>query len=144
MSLLLAVMMVMPVSAEEVAYDVSEEINETVTASNYFTGQTGIMNSLYGAESTRFPISSPSMSTGNPSVTKVTLTVTKKASSANFYIFVKSPSGNIQSKLVTSSGTYYFNTEFDNENPEGTWYIWIQSVSGIATGSARIRVDYTY
>ncbi|SER69687.1 hypothetical protein SAMN04487884_10996 [Butyrivibrio fibrisolvens] len=145
MSLVLAVMMVMPVSAEEMTYDISEtEINESVTASNYFTGQTGTMNSLYGNESVRYPITSPTISTGNPLVTKVTVTVTKKSSSANFYLYVKSPSGNIESILVTSSGTYYFYTEFDNEDPEGTWYVWIESVSGIATASARLRVDYIY
>lgn len=145
MSLFLAMMMVMPVSAEEISQDISEsEISETISATNYFTGMTGTMNSLYGAESTRYPITSPSMSTGNPSVTKVTLTVTKKASSANFYIYVKSPSGTVENQLVTSSGTYYFNTEFDNEDPEGTWYVWIRSVSGIATATARFRVDYTY
>lgn len=66
------------VSAAEISNDaVATNVSESVTASNYFTGSTGTMNSLYGAESTRWPISSPTMSTGNPAVTKVTVTVTK-------------------------------------------------------------------
>lgn len=144
-SVMLILSMAFPVSAAEIT--TTEEgtvIDEMVTASNYFNGSTGTMNSWYGADSAAWPISSPSMSVGNPAVTKVTVTVTKKSSSDNFYIFVESPEGTIEYKPVTGSGSYYFYTEFDNEDPEGTWYVWIKSYGGIATATARLRVDYTY
>ena len=144
-SIMLILSMAFPASAAESTY-LEEGIvtDEMVTASDNFNGSTGTMNSLYGAESAAWPISSPSMSVGNPSVTQVTVTVTKKSSSDNFYIYVKSPEGTIEYKSVTGSGPYYFNTEFDNEDPEGTWYVWIKSYGGIATATARLRVDYTY
>lgn len=61
-------------------------------ASNYFTGSTGTMNSLFGNPSASRNISSGSIP-GNASVSSVKVNVNVSSGSDSFYLYVKHPSG---------------------------------------------------
>lgn len=145
----LCVMMVMPVSAAEITpvdnTVVSSEYDNGVMplSTNYFTGSTSRMNSLNGVMSGMSKISSGSISVGNPSVTSVSLNVTVSSGSSSFYLYVVSPSGKSASKLVRSSGTVTF-SEFNGEDPTGSWYVYIITTGTVSTATARMTVNYSY
>jgi hypothetical protein len=112
-------------------------------ATNYFTGQTGVMNALNGGTSAAWNISSGSVTGDTPQVTSVTLYVTKSTGSSPFYIYVRNPSG------TTTAGSYVGSTSltltnFNGQNPQGTWQVWIETTGTVSTATASMRVNYSY
>lgn len=111
-------------------------------ATGYFSGNSGIMNSLNGNPSSKWPISSGSINS-NAKVTSVTVNVTKNSGSDSFDLYVEAPNGYTASKSVSSSGTLTFN-DFNNINPTGKWYIYIKTKGVVSTATARLTVNYSY
>lgn len=111
-------------------------------ATNWFSGQTGTMNALNGGTSAAWNISSGSISVTNPKVTSVTLNVKKSSGSSPFYVYVKNPQGTIASKLVGSATPSF--SEFNGQDPQGTWQIWIETTGTVSTATATMRVNYSY
>jgi len=117
---------------------------QVFAANDYFSGMTGKMNAVAianGGVSSAWNISSGSVPT-NASVTSVTLNVTVSSGSSPFYIYVKSPTGTITSKYVGSTSITF--TEFNNQNPKGTWQVWIETTGTVSTASATMKVNYSY
>ena len=79
-------------------------------ASNYFTGSTSTMNSLFGNPSASWNISSGSVP-GNASVSSVKVNVNVSPGSDSFYLYVKHPSGYSATRLVGSTSLSF--TEFN-------------------------------
>ena len=111
------------------------------TASNYFTGSTGTMNSLFGNPSASWNISSGSVP-GNASVSSVKVNVNVSPGSDSFYLYVKHPSGYSATRLVGSTSLSF--TEVNGLDPYGTWQVYIVTTGTVSTATARMTVDYTY
>jgi len=110
-------------------------------ASNYFTGSTGTMNSLFGNPSASRNISSGSVPS-NASVSSVKVNVNVSPGSDSFYLYVKHPSGYSATRLVGSTSLSF--TEFNGLDPYGTWQVYIVTTGTVSTATARMTVDYTY
>lgn len=129
----------------------SASYSYAITKTNYFSGQTGTMNSLYNpysgaVESKKYNISSPTLPKDSK-VSTVVANVTFSSKGSPFYLYVKSPSNKTFSKLIKKSGEITF-TEFKDENPNGTWKVSIITADTNpykpSTGSARLKINYTY
>jgi hypothetical protein len=117
---------------------------QVFAANDFFTSMTGKMNALNGGESAIQNLPSGSVLGDSPQVTKVNLNVIVSAGSSPYYLYVKSPKGTTISKYRgTTSGDVPF-TEFNNENPYGTWQVWIKTAGSVTTVTATMRVDYSY
>lgn len=112
-------------------------------AAGSFSGITGTMNSLFGQPSGRWSITSPTIPSGER-VTSVTLTLTVSSGSAPCYAFVQSPQGTIgQSSSTYGPGTYTITFPvFNTQNPQGTWYVWIQTTGTVSTATGRLVVAH--
>lgn len=108
------------------------------------SGTTGIMNSLYGQPSGRWPITIPPLPIGTV-VTSVDITFTVSAGSDPCYIFIQSPNGTIVRMGPYGPVTMRTVTTnlFNGEYPSGTWYVWIQTLGTVSTVSyCRLVVNY--
>jgi len=117
---------------------------QVFAANDYFSGMTGKMNAVAianGGVSAACNISSGSVP-ANAKVTSVTLNVIVSSGSSPFYIYVKSPLGTIASKYVGSTSVTF--TEFNGQNPKGTWQVWIETTGTVSTASATMKVNYSY
>ena len=139
-AILITPMSVSAAEAAPVSNDI--EIESAAYTTNYFSGQTGRMNSVNGIESAAFNISSGSINS-EAKVTKVTLNVTVSNGSSGFYIIVEDPYGNYVEKYVSRSGEIVI-YDFNGLYAKGTWKVSIQTVGMVSTATARMRVDYTY
>ncbi|TRW22472.1 hypothetical protein FL857_11180 [Criibacterium bergeronii] len=115
---------------------------QTMTKTGYFSGMTGTMNSLNGQKSRIFFVSSPTLPS-NAQTSTVELNVTVSSSSSPFYIYVIDPSGFRDFAKVSRSGKLILNN-FSGHTPDGKWQIYIESDGFVSTGSARMKVNYTY
>lgn len=147
--LAICVMFVMPVSANETPIidtemlAVSERSTVTTRATNYFTGSTVKMNSLYGSQSAISNISSGSVLGTKPQVTSVSLNVTVSSGSDSFKLYVEDPYGYYDYVTVGKSGSVSFSS-FNGINPTGKWKVYIVTNSTVSTATARMKVDYSY
>ncbi|WP_152657913.1 hypothetical protein [Oceanobacillus sp. CFH 90083] len=130
------------VSAEDTTFMSDDTIS--IFATNYFSGSTGTMNSLYGNESTLFNISSGT----TPSLAKVsgvTLNVNVSSGSAPFYLNVKHPDGSVVQHYITGTGNKSVTfDQFNHTDPYGTWKVSITTTGIVSTATARMTVNYTY
>lgn len=119
---------------------------------DYFTGGTGILNTIAGNMSKIDPISSGSVSE-NAKVTSVELKVSVSKGSTGFYLVVTSPKKTVAKTYVegsfTNSVTRYITLDdFNGENPSGTWYIYIYNTGtsflDVATATVYMTVRYGY
>jgi hypothetical protein len=121
-------------------------ITPVAAANGSFSGSTGTMNALNGGQSAKWPISSGSVNT-NAIVSSVTVNVSASFSSSDpFYLYVEHPDGYAAYKRVGSAGSYTF-TEFNRDDPRGTWKVYIVNIptkNGVSTATARMTVNYTY
>lgn len=118
----------------------------------YFTGGTGILNTIAGNMSKIDPISSGSLP-ATAKVTSVELSVSVSKGSTDFYLVVVSPEGNVVKTYVLGS---YTNTvlrkitldDFNGEDPYGTWYIYIYNTGtsflDVATATVNMIGWYGY
>lgn len=119
---------------------------------DYFTGGTGILNTIAGNISKIDPVSSGSLSV-NAKVTSVELRVAVSKGSTDFYLGVISPKGTVVETYVigsyTNSVTRYITLDdFNGEDPYGTWYIYIYNTgtafTDVATATVNMTVRYGY
>lgn len=115
---------------------------QTMTKTGYFSGITGTMNSLNGQTSRIFFVSSPTLPS-NAQTSTVELNVTVSSKSSPFYIYVVDPNGYRDFAKVARSGKVILNN-FSGHTPDGKWQIYIESDGFVSTGSARMKVNYTY
>lgn len=146
-SLVVALMLIFTlptyIFAEEEAALTSDD-TFTTYASNYFSGNTGTMNSLSGKESKIFNISSGSTPTLSK-VSSITLNVNVSNRSLPFYLNVKNPDGIVVQHYITGTGSKSVTlTEFNDTNPQGTWKVSITSTGLVSTATASMKVNYTY
>lgn len=129
----------------------SSSYSYAITKTNYFSGQTGTMNSLYNpysgaVESKKYNIPSPTLPKDSK-VSTVVANVTFSSKGSPFKLYVESPNGSIYSKLIQKSGEVNF-TEFKDEKPNGTWKVSIITADTNpykpSIGSARLKINYTY
>lgn len=115
--------------------------------SAYFSGTTVKLNALNGGSSVTSTISSGSLPSSSSSVTNVSATVTVSNGSSSFYLYVKNPAGTtVASQLVTGSSgvkTVTF-SNFNNQNPQGAWKIWIETTGTVSTATVNLKVYYNY
>lgn len=150
LSLFVACVMVLSLCPAAFAADVlvTEEANSAIAplSTNWFSGGTGTLNTIAGRESEYDPVSSGSVPDG-AGVTDVEVRVTVSRGSIPFYLTVVAPDGESASRYVSGSTTLSFD-EFNNLNPEGTWYIYIcndgEMFTDVSTASARMTVTYSY
>lgn len=141
--IVLCVMCFMPVSAAENINAVTEKNYAVSRSTNYFTGSTIKMNSLYGVQSAISNISSGSVLGTNPEVTSVSLSVTVSSGSDSFKLYVEDPTGYGGYTTVSKSGTVKL-TAFDGRAPKGTWKVYIVTNGTVSTATARMTVNYSY
>lgn len=119
---------------------------------DYFTGGTGILNTMAGNPSKIDPVSSGSLS-ATAKVTSVELSVAVSKGSTDFYLVVISPEGRVIKTYVlgsyTSSVTRKITLDdFNEEDPYGTWYIYIYNTgtafTDVATATVNMTVKYGY
>lgn len=145
-SLVVAIVMMLTMSVSVFAEETTLVPDEAVSmlSTNYFTGSTGTMNSLYQNESTIFNISSgtiPSLS----KVSSVTLNVNVSSGSGSFYLNVKHPNDDVVQHYITGTGSKSVTlNQFNNTDPQGTWKVSITTTGIVSTATARMTVNYTY
>lgn len=144
----LCAMFVMPVSAAEILREDARNPSTSESyvlsrATNYFTGSTVKMNSLYGEKSTISTISSGSVLGTTPQVTTVSLNVTVSSGSNSFKLYVEEPSGKYDYVTVSKSGSVNFST-FKGSDPSGKWKVYIVTNGTVSTATARMTVNYSY
>jgi hypothetical protein len=113
---------------------------------NSFSRPTGTMNALTLGFSRMFPASSGTVLGTNPQVTSTSVRLVVSAGSSPVNLWVLSPRG-----TLTFNGTYGVGTHnnisfpiFNGENPQGTWYVWIQTTGALSTATATITVNYRW
>jgi len=111
-------------------------------ATNSFSGNTGTMNSMNGAQSSQWPVICPT-SYASSIVTGVTLNVSVSNGSSQFVLTVVDPLGHKATRNISGSGTQKF-TEFNNYNPNGKWNIYITTTGVVSTATASMTVNYSY
>ena len=149
MSICLVVLMLCSmfgISASATQFNTESIINPMYIYKNYFTGGTGIMNSMAGSQSKTFNASSGSISE-NACVTAVELNVTVSRGSIPFYIVVVDPNGHQAERYISASSRVKFD-EFNDYYAKGTWKIYIynrgSAFTDVSTATARITVNYGY
>lgn len=145
----LCMMFAIPVSAAEIPNAATKNVaiskvgDTVIRATNYFTGSTVKMNSLYRNKSAISNISSGSVLGTNPQVTSVSLNVTVSSGSDSFKLYVEDPSGYGGYTTISKSGTVKF-SDFNGRNPKGTWKVYIVTNGTVSTATARMTVNYSY
>jgi hypothetical protein len=119
---------------------------QAFAATGYFSGTTVKLNALNGGSSVSSNISSGSIPS-TAVVTGVIASVTVSNGSSSFYLYVKNPAGTtIASQLVAgSSGVKNVTfTDFNGQDPQGTWKVWIVTTGTVSTATVRLTVNYSY
>lgn len=127
----------------------------TVTAfaaSNYFSRTTVKLNAFNGGSSTMSTISSGSVLGSDPSITKAEIYCNVSTGTDPYTLYVKSPRGTLTSISGPSKSGTVTTSAFNEENPAGTWTVYIVN-SGISyngnlyptsTVTATLKVYYNY
>lgn len=113
-------------------------------ASNYFSKGLTTMNSL-GGQSNICTVTSGSCSGTSSSRSITSVTVYGVLTGSSCKVYVESPSGTTAYLTKTSTGTQTFSTQFDGEDPYGSWSVYIVSngsVSTLKSGSLKVYYDY--
>lgn len=121
-------------------------IQAFAAGTGYFTGQTGIMNSLYGSPSGRVSITSPILPSGSI-VTGCTISFRVSAGSDPCYVYILSPDRTTIALGPYGAGTYTNVpiSGFNGERAQGVWYIWVQTLGTVSTVTVTsFRVNYWY
>ncbi|MBD5466499.1 MAG: hypothetical protein HDR22_11960 [Lachnospiraceae bacterium] len=124
-----------------------------LASSNYFTKSTAKLNAMDGNVSAIKSFTSGSVSGTNPKITQVKVYLNVASGTDPFTFYLKSPEGTVAELYPsTKSGTYYI-TDFNGENPSGTWYVQIEN-QGItydpnklypaSTVTPSVTVTYSY
>ena len=148
--LLMSSFCVTSVSAAEPVAAVQEvEVTDTsayATVSDYYRGSTGTMNSMAGAQSRVFSITSRVLPS-NAVVTLADLNVRVSSGSVPFYLVVAAPSGN-QYQMYVDSSTSLTTDSFEGEPAKGTWQLLIyntgSSFTDVSTATVSMTVYYQY
>lgn len=121
----------------------SVSLSTQALAAGSFSGITGTMNSLFGQPSGRWSITSGTTPPREVVVT-VTITITISSGSDPCYVWVQSPVGtSTPSSRTYGPGTYTITyTNFNGQNPQGTWFVWIQTTGTVSTATGRLVVNY--
>ena len=121
-------------------------------ATNNFSKTTVKLNAINGGNSRESSVTSGSISGDNPAITKVELYCNVSTGTDPYMIYVKSPSGTTNSMTGPTKSGNIIMTGFEEENPSGTWTIWIRN-SGISyngniypasTVTVTLKVSYSY
>ncbi len=141
---LLCTLFAMPVSAAEATDYTDDGIAVAATSgTNYFSGTTTKMNSLYGSEAVATR-SSGSCSGDERSITSVSVYCRVSSGSSSFKLYVISPEGTVAYRNAGTSSTTYNFTEFNGEDPYGKWTIKTVTNGTVSTVTATLKVNYSY
>ena len=135
----------MPVAAAEpMPNDVhAGTVSMVPFANSSFSGSTRVLNALNGGSSIQSPISSGTVSP-DARITGVTVNATVSSGSASSTLYVRSPGGKTASRTLGGSSATLNFTEFNTENPSGTWNVWIVTNGTVTTVNARMTVNYSF
>jgi hypothetical protein len=127
-------------------------VEQTYLYNNYFSGGSGTLNTVAGAQSKIASVSSGGLSV-NAKVTSVALSITISKGSTDFYVVITSPEGSRIQTYVAGSNTSTVTrnltlNDFNNEYPKGTWNIYIYNTgttyTEVATATINMTVNYGY
>lgn len=135
---------VMPVQAAESSDSVEgNNITAITSGTTYFSKITRKLNSLYGAVDS-VNLSSGSCLGTNRQITSVTVYCRVSSGSSPFTLIVTSPSGTVAYKSCGTTSTTYTFTDFNGEDPSGTWNVGISSNGTVSTVTCTLKVYYRY
>lgn len=141
---LLCVMFTVPASAAEVPSTKDADIFVTaMSGTNYFSKTTTKLNSLGGSTASS-TLSSGSCLGNTRNITSVTVNCRVSSGSAPFTLLVESPDGTVASKVCKPSSQTYTFTEFNDEDPKGSWTVSIISQGKVTTVTGTLKVNYSY
>ncbi len=127
-------------------------VTPVFAATNNFSKTTVKLNAINGGNSRESSVTSGSVLGDNPAITKVELYCNVSTGTDPYTIYVKSPSGTTNSMTGPTKSGNIIMTGFEEENPSGTWTIWIRN-SGISyngniypasTVTVTLKVSYSY
>lgn len=124
-------------------------VQATAYTGSFSAALSGTMNALYGGTSARWAISLPTLPP-NSVVMGVTISFTVSSGSDSCYIYVQCPAplpiGTTIRFGPYRPGTYTITIPgFNGLNPQGTWYVWIQTTGIVSTVTiTRIVINYYY